>query len=91
MQAGTRVPAATVCYVWDSQPPIGTVLPNAFTDRVRYIVLRSKESPLSTWAEESRDLHADFLKLFGNETNVVPPLVAIEIGGDAHAVLIIRA
>jgi len=82
-QAGRKVPAATVCYVWDSRLPTGTVLPNAFTNRVRYIVLRSKESPLASWAEESRDLHADFQKLFGNETNVVPPLVAIVIGGDA--------
>jgi hypothetical protein len=82
LQAGTKLPAAAVCYVWDSQLPAGTVLPNAFTRRVRYIVLRSKESPLASWAEESRDLHADFLKLFGNETSVVPPLVAIEIGGD---------
>jgi hypothetical protein len=82
-QAGRKVPAATVCYVWDARLPTGTVLPNAFTNRVRYLVLRSKESPLASWAEESRDLHADFLKLFGSETTVVPPLVAILVGGDA--------
>ena len=33
------VPAATVCYVWDAKLAAGTALDNAFTRRIRYIVL----------------------------------------------------
>jgi hypothetical protein len=33
--------------------------------------------------EERRDLDADFLRLFGDEVDTVPRLVAIAIGGDA--------
>jgi hypothetical protein len=78
-----HVPAANICYVWDATLPAGTVLPNAFTGRVRYLVLHSKEAPLASWQEEKRDLQADFLRLFGEETTTVPRLVAIVIGGDA--------
>ena len=35
------VPAATVCYVWDAKLAAGTTLDNAFTKRMRYIVVRS--------------------------------------------------
>src|SRR5512134_912684 len=33
-----KLPAATLCYVWDRQLAAGTWLPNAYTDRVRYLV-----------------------------------------------------
>ncbi len=79
----SKMPSASMCYVWDSHLPVGTVLPNAFTRRVRYIVVRSGESGLATWMQEKRDLDADFLRLFGDETDTVPPLLAIAIGGDA--------
>jgi Protein of unknown function (DUF3047) len=80
---GGELPSATICYVWDPRLAVGTTLPNAFTSRVRYIVLRSGDSPLSTWVQEKRDLDADFLRLFGEEVDRVPRLVAIAIGGDA--------
>lgn len=80
---GAEMPTASVCYVWDSHLAAGTVLPNAFTNRVRYIVLRSGDVPPSTWEEEKRNLDADFLRLFGEEVDVVPRLVGIMIGGDA--------
>ena len=35
------VPAATVCYVWDAKLAAGTALDNAFTKRIRYMVVRS--------------------------------------------------
>jgi len=81
--AGTDTPAATVCYVWDAHLPAGTVLPSPFTRRVRYLVLHSEDVPLGTWATERRNLDADFLKLFGDEVQVVPPLVAVMIGADS--------
>ena len=77
------LPAASVCYVWDARLGPGTVLDNAFTRRVRMIVLRGPEAPLHTWQEERRDVWADFLRLFGDEAQLVPPLVGIAIAGDA--------
>ena len=77
------VPAATLCYIWDDKLPVGTLLPNAFTRRVRYIVLDSSGSPLQTWIEHERDLVKDFLSAFGEESETVPPLIGLLVGADA--------
>jgi len=61
----------------------GIVLPNAHTRRMRWMVLRGAESPLGAWQVEQRDLRADFLRAFGDETATVPPLVAVLVGADA--------
>ncbi len=77
------LPTATVCYVWDSQLAAGSVLDNAFTRRLRVIVLRGGDAPLRSWLAERRDVAADFMRLFGDESRTVPPVLAIGIGGDA--------
>lgn len=77
------LPAATLCYVWDNQLPVGTQLPNAFTNRVRYVVLNSGTAQLKQWVTHERNLAADFQKAFGHETEGVPPLVAIMVGADS--------
>lgn len=79
------LPTATVCYVWDAHFPIGTVLDNAFTRRIRMIVVRGANTPLMAWRSEQRDVHADFLRLFGDEAQEVPAIVGIGIGADADS------
>lgn len=76
------LPAATVCYVWDRLLPAGTTLDNAFTRRMRYLVLRSGTQELHRWIEERRDVAADFVRLFGSESPQVPPVVGVAIGAD---------
>jgi hypothetical protein len=77
------LPAATVCYVWDATLPPGTQLDSPFTRRLRYLVLRSGQDPLHRWTGERRDIVADFLSMFGDETKTLPPIVGIAIGADA--------
>lgn len=77
------LPAATVCYVWDPQLPVGTGLDNAFTRRMRYLVVRGAPLELHRWMPESRDVGADFLKLFGDESDTVPPIVGVAVGADS--------
>lgn len=83
LSAGETLPSASVCYVWDSRLPPGTALDNAFTRRVRMIVLRGPEAPLRAWVAERRDVATDFLRLFGDESKTVPPLVGVAVGADA--------
>ncbi len=82
-RAGEPLPAATICYLWDNQLPVGTVLDNAFSRRIRTIVLQGAGSPLRSWRSEKRDVAADFQKLFGDESKVVPPLIGVAVGADA--------
>ncbi len=77
------LPTATVCYVWDAHLPVGTALDNAYTRRVRTIVLRGEGTPPAAWRSERRDVQADFLQLFGDEASTVPGIVGVGIGADA--------
>lgn len=77
------LPTATVCYVWDAHFPVGTVLDNAFTRRIRMIVLRGAGTPLMAWRSERRDVRADFLRLFGDEASEVPDIVGVGVSADA--------
>lgn len=79
--SGQPLPAATVCYVWDAQLEPGTVLPSPFTRRLRYLVLRGGGAPV--WRSERRDVAADFLRLFGDESPEVPEIIGIAVGADA--------
>jgi hypothetical protein len=80
--SGEALPGATLCYVWDHQLSAGTVLANAYTARVRFIVLDSGTAALGQWVSHQRDLQADFLASFGQESATVPPLLAIVVGAD---------
>ena len=82
-RSGEALPSGTVCYVWDRLLPAGTVLPNAYTRRVRYLVLQGGASPLQRWAAERRDVGADFARLFGDESAQVPAIVGVAVGADA--------
>jgi hypothetical protein len=81
-----QLPAASICYVWDAKLPAGTWLPNAYTDRVQMLVLRSTASGHADggWQVEARDLRADFARAFPHEARggALPPLAAIGVAAD---------
>ncbi len=81
--SGEALPAATVCYLWDSRYPSGSSGSNPYSARVRYIVLQGPASAQGQFMAEQRDVAADFLRLFGSETVKVPPLIAIAVGADS--------
>ena len=82
--AGEALPTATLCYVWDANLAQGTMLHNAYTHRVRYVVTQGTPRQ---WRDERHDLAADFRRAFGDDwgedTTGVPPLAAIVIGADS--------
>lgn len=82
-RSGEHLPAATLCYVWEATLRPGTLLPNIYSARVRYLVLNGADAPLRQWSSHSRNLQQDFLKAFGDESPNVPPLLAIVVGADA--------
>ena len=79
------VPTATICYVWDAKLAAGTTLDNAFTRRIRYIVLESGNDRLDRWVgRAARPRPPTSCKLFSDESpNVVPPIVGVAIGADS--------
>lgn len=77
---GQPLPTAALNYVWDNRAPVGTVRPNAYTDRARMLVLESGNARAGQWVEESRDLAADFRAAFGDAP---PPIAGIAIATDS--------
>lgn len=87
--SGENLPAATVCYLWDPLQAAQTQAANAYTRRVRYVVVQGKTPTLQRWISESRDVAQDFLRLFGDELptgsdkTAVPAVTAVVIGADS--------
>jgi hypothetical protein len=82
-----NLPAATLCYVWDVTLPAGTLLSNAHTKRIKYLVLdgQGSEGSLGTWKSHERHVAQDFMKAFGHETQTMPPVTAIAAGADSDS------
>jgi hypothetical protein len=89
--SGENLPAATVCYVWDSAGPALREGVNPYTRRVRFISLQGRNSPLTRWISESRDVAQDFVTLFADElplgalrpSAALPPVTTVLIGADS--------
>lgn len=76
---GQPIPTAVINYVWDNRQPVGTLRPNAYTDRARMWVLESGAARAGEWVTETRDLAADFRAAFGEAP---PDLIGIAIATD---------
>lgn len=72
MLHGDKVPAASLCYVWDRNAPRETMVPNAYTDRVRMVVAESGTTRLGRWVAVRRNVFEDYRRAFGAE----PPMVS---------------
>lgn len=77
---GEAPPYATLMYVWETTAPVGSVIVNPRTDRIRKIVLDSGSQHLRSWREHRRNLAEDFRRVFGEEPG---PLVGIAVMTDA--------
>ena len=77
---GERPPFATLMYVWDATAPVGSVIHNPRSDRIRKIVVDSGPTQLRRWRNHQRDLAADFRLAFGETPG---PLTAIALMTDS--------
>ena len=80
---GQNLPSATLCYVWDSHYPAGTHGANPYTARLRFKVLNGSESATGQWVSQRQRIADDFALLFGQESQVMPPIIAIAVGADS--------
>jgi hypothetical protein len=62
---GEPLPYATLMYVWCNHRPLGAVIVNPRTDRVRKLVVESGADHVKQWRQYQRDVRADFEKAFG--------------------------
>lgn len=75
MIAGRELPYATLMYIWANRHPVGQVIDNPHTQRIRKLVVDSGEAELRRWRTHEREVHTDFLHVFGE-----PPGKLMKIG-----------
>lgn len=62
---GEELPYATLMYVWCNRRPVGDVIINPRTDRIRKLVIESGGNHLGRWLDYERDVRADYERAFG--------------------------
>ncbi len=85
---GDQVPSAALCYVWSHKEQKNTQSWNAFTDRVRMIVLRSSADNAGLWAQEERNILSDFEKAFEMPAPQISGIVLSSDSDNTNAVSI---
>lgn len=65
--SGQSLPYATLMYVWSNQLPVGSVIQNPHTDRIRAIVVASGKEGVGQWRDYRRNVLEDYRKAFGED------------------------
>jgi hypothetical protein len=68
---GSYPPLAAINYLWANKQPVGSLLPNVYSERVQMYVVRSGKAGLGQWLEQERNIYADYVRAFGK----TPPMV----------------
>ena len=68
---GEYPPLAAINYIWESKAPVGTMVPNPYTDRVMMFVIESGSAKLDQWVSEERNVYEDYKKAFKEEPTMV--------------------
>ena len=69
---GRYPPLGAINYIWESRAPVGTAVPNPYTEQVHMIVVESGPTKLNTWITEERNVYEDYKRAFGEE----PPMIS---------------
>ena len=73
---GRDLPYATLMYVWSNDLPVGTVIANPHTKRIRMLVASSGKSGVGAWQSLERNLRDDYRKAFGEEPGLLTSIAA---------------
>lgn len=74
-----EIPTAALCYVWGTAQPVGFSGWNAYTDRLRMIVVDSGDAQAGQWRSATRNVAKDFKAAFGLDA---PMVGAVAVGAD---------
>jgi len=64
---GKLPPLATLNYIWANKMAVWNIVSSPYTDRVKMVILKNKESTLHEWHIEERNVYEDYKNAFGEE------------------------
>jgi hypothetical protein len=73
---GRDLPYATLMYIWATDAPVGTVIPNPHTKRIQMIVVSSGKGGVGQWQSLKRNVREDYKKVFGEEPSPLKSITA---------------
>jgi hypothetical protein len=71
LMRGQEIPYRAISYIWGSNTPVGTMVPNPYTDRVMMFVVEGGTENLQQWVNEQRNVRDDYLQAFGEEPAMI--------------------
>jgi hypothetical protein len=74
-----ELPTRALSYIWARRAAVGEVHPSPYTDFAQLVVLQSGDARVGEWIAESRDVRADYERVFGEEA---PSLVGVALMTD---------
>ena len=63
----TRLPYATLMYIWSDHVAVESVIPSAHTSRIKMLVVASGASGLGSWHSVRRNVAEDYARAYGAE------------------------
>lgn len=76
-------------YIWANRLPAGQFIPNAYTGNAMMVAVESGSIKAGQWISETRDILADYKRLFGESPNEIGAVVIMtdtdDTGGEATA------
>jgi hypothetical protein len=64
---GHDVPFATLMYIWENKAPVGTVIANSRTGRIKKVVAASGPDGIAQWRDFTRNVVEDYQNAFGEK------------------------
>jgi hypothetical protein len=64
---GKLPPLATLNYIWANKMELGRIVSSPYTERVKMVILKNKDSALHEWHVEERNIYEDYIKAFAEE------------------------
>ena len=68
---GQDVPYRAISYIWGSNAPAGTMIPNAYTEWAMMFVVQSGRENVQQWLTQQRNVYEDYKKAFGEEPTMI--------------------
>lgn len=84
---GSQVPDGAINYVWDNRQPLGTAMPNAYTDRVTMVVTESGGGHAGQWVQERQHVGEDVARLFTSSAKPIQIALAADTDNTGEAVI----
>lgn len=84
---GDQIPDGAINYVWDNRQPVGTDMPNAYTDRVTMVVAQSGNARAGQWVKQSRNVAQDIGRLFTPTATPVQIALAADTDNTGESVV----